>query len=708
MSDRSLHDIAHPHVITVTPATLLQEALSRMESERISCLVVVDEGYRPVGIFTEQDAVHMVAGGRFDGAQAISGVMTHPVQTLPGNMEFHDAFQLMSNAGHRHLVVVDDQGKLAGIASETDFYHHLSVEYLAELKTVAAAMRLDVPTLTEDTDLAKASQVMAERRQGCVVVVRGDQAVGILTERDIVRLAREIEDPNTVKVAAVMRFPLLSVAPDSPLQEATRLMDSRATRRLVVIDEGRLVGLITQHDIALALETRHLEYLIETVERQQVELTKVRQQATDLALIRDQHIQLQVLMHAFDASANAIVITDASAKILWTNPAFSRLSGYDLTEVMGHTPGELLRSGQQDQPFYKHLWDTILSGQVWHGELVNKNKSGKLYHEELTITPVRVGGNEITHFIAIQQDITQRKSMESQLRDSQLLFASVANSVPALIWMTGPTPGCTWFNESWLAFTGRTLEQETGYGWTAHIHPEDLPERLKKFNDGFEARQAYALEYRLRRHDGEYRWMLGQARPRLDASGQFAGYVGSCLDVTEHKNLQLELAHLASTDFLTGLSNRRHFLEQMDITLARFHRHGPDTALIMLDLDHFKQVNDDYGHAAGDEALRHFSELIRAASRRVDLLGRLGGEEFAILMPDTTGEGAMEYAERLRLALESNPPRIGERSIPLTLSAGVTIFDATDASVDSILLRADDALYQAKRLGRNRVETIKI
>jgi diguanylate cyclase (GGDEF)-like protein/PAS domain S-box-containing protein len=274
--------------------------------------------------------------------------------------------------------------------------------------------------------------------------------------------------------------------------------------------------------------------------------------------------------------------------------------------------------------------------------------------------------------------------------------------------MTGPTPGCTWFNESWLAFTGRTLEQETGYGWTAHIHPEDLPERLKKFNDGFEARQAYALEYRLRRHDGEYRWMLGQARPRLDASGQFAGYVGSCLDVTEHKNLQLELAHLASTDFLTGLSNRRHFLEQMDITLARFHRHGPDTALIMLDLDHFKQVNDDYGHAAGDEALRHFSELIRATSRRVDLQGRLGGEEFAILMPDTTGEGAMEYAERLRQALESNPPRIGERSIPLTLSAGVTIFDATDASVDSILLRADDALYQAKRLGRNRVETIKI
>jgi len=703
MSDRTLSDIAHHHVISVTPDSTLLDALSLMESERISCLVVVDDNYCPVGIFTEQDAVNLVGSGRASSGLTMAGAMSHPLQTMSGSMEYHDAFQLMSNAGHRHLVVVDDDGRLAGIASETDFYHHLSLEYLTELKTVSSAMRRDEPSLTENIDLASASQYMAEKRQGCVVVVRGEHAVGILTERDVVRLAQEIENPREVPVADVMRFPLLSVSPDSPLQEATRIMDGHGTRRLVVLEEGRLVGLITRHDVALALETRHLEYLIQTVERQQVELSKAHQQAADLALIRDQNIQLQVLMHAFDASANAIVITDASGKILWTNPAFSRLSGYELVDVMGRSPGELLRSGQQDQPFYKHLWDTILAGQVWHGELINKRKNGTLYNEELTITPVRVGGGDITHFIAIKQDISQRKTMERQLRESELLFSSVANSVPALIWMTGTDRSCTWFNESWLNFTGRTLEQEIGQGWTAHIHPDDQLVRLNKFNEGFTNKQPYALEYRLRRHDGEYRWILGQARPRYDASGEFAGFIGSCLDVTDQKNLQLELAQLASTDSLTGLSNRRHFLEQMEVSLARFRRHNPATALIMLDLDHFKRVNDDYGHAAGDVSLRHFAGLIQSTTRKIDLHGRLGGEEFAILMPDTAIDGAMEYAERLRQKLQDNPPRFGQRTIPLTLSAGVTAFTSKDESVDSILQRADEALYEAKRTGRNRV-----
>lgn len=704
MSERTLQDIANVHVITVSPDSLLQDALARMEAERISCLVVVDDNYRPVGIFTEQDAVRMVAGGHRANGGTMAGAMSHPVHAMPGHTEYHDAFQLMSNAGYRHLVVLDDEGRLAGIASETDFYHHLSVEYLAELKTVATAMRHDVPTLPEDADLALASRVMEEWQQGCVVVVRGDRAVGILTERDVVRLAREVEEPRKVLVASVMRTPLLSIAPDRPLQEATRLMDSHGTRRLVVLEGESLVGLITRHEIALALESRHLEFLIETVERQRQELDKAHQQAADLALIRDENIQLQVLMHAFDASANAIVITDTQARILWANPAFSRLSGYDLAEVMGHSPGELVHSGQQEKPFYQHMWKSIQAGKVWQGELINKRKDGRLYHEELTITPVRVGGGKITHFIAVMQDISQRKSMERQLRDSQLLFSSVANSVPALIWMTGIAKGCTWFNDSWLDFTGRAMDDEIGYGWTEHVHPDDLSGYLAKFDAGFDSREPYSLEYRMRRQDGEYRWLLAKARPRFDAAGEFAGYVGSCLDITEQKNLQLELVRLASTDALTGLANRRYFLEQMEIALARFRRHGTPTALIMMDLDHFKQVNDSYGHAGGDEALRHFSTLVRATSRKVDLPGRLGGEEFAILMPDTGPTGAMDYAERLRRVLESSPARLGDQIIQLTMSAGVSIFVASDQTVDTALTRADAALYRAKNQGRNRVE----
>jgi diguanylate cyclase (GGDEF)-like protein/PAS domain S-box-containing protein len=287
----------------------------------------------------------------------------------------------------------------------------------------------------------------------------------------------------------------------------------------------------------------------------------------------------RLLVSALEAVPNGIVITDPQARIEWVNPAFESLTGYDHQEAAGRRPAELVKSGEHDQSFYATMWKTILAGQTWRGEVINKRRDGSHYHEELTIAPVLDPSGELRHFVGIKQDISERKRLEAELR------------------------------------------------------------------------------------------------------------------------LQ------ASTDALTGLANRRHFLALLEQEMARQKRFGePASALLMFDLDHFKQINDSHGHAAGDAVLRRFAELMQASLRKTDRAGRLGGEEFAILLIGADSQGALEFADRLRQQVAAEVVAFETRMLRVTVSVGMTRLSAADATVDIVLARADAALYQAKANGRNRVE----
>ncbi len=174
-------------------------------------------------------------------------------------------------------------------------------------------------------------------------------------------------------------------------------------------------------------------------------------------------------------------------------------------------------------------------------------------------------------------------------------------------------------------------------------------------------------------------------------------------DISERKRMEAQLVELATTDALTGLHNRRYFLSRLVEGIARVKRFGENACVIMLDCDHFKIVNDTYGHAVGDEVLRGLAEILRQNARQTDVVGRVGGEEFAVLLNDTTFEFALDWAERVRHMVAGHVYNVGGEGFFVTISLGCAALNADD-SENSVLLRADQALYQAKLNGRNRVE----
>lgn len=196
-----------------------------------------------------------------------------------------------------------------------------------------------------------------------------------------------------------------------------------------------------------------------------------------------------------------------------------------------------------------------------------------------------------------------------------------------------------------------------------------------------------------------------KAKPYTDNDLQTVALLADLAwDFAEGKRMEAELVAMATTDFLTGLYNRRNFMARMVAELDRLKRFDiPHAAVLMLDLDHFKRVNDNYGHAVGDAVLKHFAALLRDELRKIDTGGRVGGEEFAILLLGADLTAAKQFAERLRTKVADTPLVHEGQPIPVTVSIGIAALDAGDSSADAALTRADTALYEAKRTGRNRV-----
>jgi diguanylate cyclase (GGDEF)-like protein/PAS domain S-box-containing protein len=332
----------------------------------------------------------------------------------------------------------------------------------------------------------------------------------------------------------------------------------------------------------------------------------------------------------------------------------------------------------------------------------NSLRSGRL-----DVTVPEEGAQEIAD-LAENFNAMARSMQETQtkLANSELHFRALANSGQALVWTSGLDGGCEYFNEPWLRFTGRTQEQEQGEGWADGVHPDDRSRCLETYQTAFNRRESFSMEYRLRHVSGEYRWIMDQGSPRFDTEGHFLGYVGHCMDVTEAKRAEAEIERLAYHDALTGLPNRVLFLDRLAQALAASRRNRRCGAVLFVDLDQFKRINDVHGHALGDAVLRDVARRLEFYLRQEDTVARLGGDEFVILLPDLAanlgdaGSLVMAVAEKIRSALES-PVSIDGQEFVTGASIGITVFPKDAESVDDLMREADTAMYRAKERGRN-------
>jgi diguanylate cyclase (GGDEF)-like protein/PAS domain S-box-containing protein len=235
-------------------------------------------------------------------------------------------------------------------------------------------------------------------------------------------------------------------------------------------------------------------------------------------------------------------------------------------------------------------------------------------------------------------------------------------------------------------------------------HPDDREAERQRLEWLLEGRiEEVSGEKRLVRPDGDARWVQVRSAPLGDGT-----FVQQLQDVTEHRRFQRELEHLASHDTLTGLLNRRRFEEALEQALANVRRHGDEAAVLTLDIDNFKHVNDTYGHPAGDEVLRAIAEALQGRTRATDRVARLGGDEFGVILARTDSDGARAVAEELLEAVRSAGVAIGDRRIRVTASAGLRSLDSEErAGAGDLLSEADMAMYDAKERGRDRLSIIR-
>jgi nitrogen fixation negative regulator NifL len=262
--------------------------------------------------------------------------------------------------------------------------------------------------------------------------------------------------------------------------------------------------------------------------------------ARDITDRKETEKQLVLLTTALEAAANGIILVDKDGTIMWSNPAFSRMTGYSKREIVGKNP-RILNSGKQDKEFFRNLWETILAGKVWRGELINRRKNGSLYYEEQIITPVIDQNGKITNFISIRQDITEHKKAEDALRKSEEQYRSLVIATAQIVWQTNAVGEVVEDNLLWREFTGQTLEEFIGRGWINVLHPADQERVSAVWAHSVETKSTYETEYRIRNHSGEFTYFAVRGVPIMDKDGNISSWVGTCTDITEKKNYESQL-----------------------------------------------------------------------------------------------------------------------------------------------------------------------
>lgn len=455
----------------------------------------------------------------------------------------------------------------------------------------------------------------------------------------------------------------------------------------------------------------------------------------------------KTLIRALEQTADNVMITDKDGTIIFVNNAFVKTTGYTKTEVVGQNP-RILKSGQHTKDYYQKLWTTILSGGIFRATTTNKKKSGEFYHSDQTISSIKDHRGNITHFISVWKDVSERIKFEEKLKDlnkslefertklEQILNfdkkISQINNLEKLIdfiieksCMILESERCSLMlldeesqelcikgaigmDEKVIAQEGIKLRNEIA----SRVIEENLPLLVKDVEQDKRIKRKNRLCYHSKsfmsvpiKLNERLIGVVNVTDKNLPSNNVYTeldlkiltAIVRQAAIAIENAKIYKELRYLTITDSMTNLYNYRYFSRNLDREINRVNRFQRPLCLLMMDIDHFKAYNDSFGHVAGDHLLRQIGKVLLKSVRDIDIVCRYAGDEFAIIMSETDLQEAKLAAERILHGVSNL-----EFARKVTVSIGIARYHL-HSKKQELVLKADNALYEAKKNGRNRI-----
>ena len=411
-------------------------------------------------------------------------------------------------------------------------------------------------------------------------------------------------------------------------------------------------------------------------------------------------------------------LTEHTADIIWTidmelrttymSPSVERVLGFTAEEWMRlrfdefATPESVSREYAELQiQLELEASGTADPNRTLTLEIEMYHKNGSTVWMELAMRAIRDDAGKLVGMVGVSRDITERRKTISALRESEERFRSLFEQSMDAIYVAAPDGRILEANQAWMDLFGYTREDLTTLkAVDVYAEPGARDASLQRIAEAGYVKDAI----RLKKKNGAVFDCERSVIALRDQSGALVAYQGVQRDVTEQRRARAELEHLARFDALTGILNRRLILEKVDEWIVHVRRYKGHLSVVMLDIDHFKLVNDRYGHQVGDRVLADTAHLLQRSLRQTDFAGRYGGEEFLLVLPQTDAAGAAVIAERARVILQGTAMHDAEGgTYGVTASFGVAEWSAGN-DVDALVGRADAAMYRAKEAGRNRVE----
>ncbi|MDY0122281.1 MAG: EAL domain-containing protein [Sulfurimonas sp.] len=543
----------------------VQYALEYMKENAISSVVVIDDVHKPLGIFTEYDTLKIISRA-LDKKSPLRSIMSTNLFVLDEATELHNAYMYMQEKNYRHVIVIDEQGKYKGVASEGDFLRNMGFKDLDAISNIKNYISKVYLVVHKNEALSEVAKKMSSLKSDYAIVVENGVPQGQITQRDISHFCTIHTEVSNPLVKDIASSSMQMVKEEILIHDAVSLMESHGVHHLVVVDEQKqLLGVISRQNILKAIYGEHFDFLLKTIENKSANEQRLQ------ALQEEFKNKTIFLRTVVDTLPDLVWLKDVDGKYLACNPMFEKFFGASEEEIVGKTDFDFV-DAKLAQCFLEHDKKALMLG----------------------------GSSE---------------------------------------------------NEEYLRFA-----------------------------------------------DGSYEGLFDTTKtPMRDTSGAIIGILGIAHDATQRREREKELEKVANYDLLTNLPNRNLFKTHLKKSLSNALRNEHSIALVIFDLDRFKDINDSYGHTVGDELLKQVAQRFLSRARQGDIVGRLGGDEFAIILEHIKDpSAAMTFTHELLDSLSAVYTLSQELQIHIGASAGIVIAPKDAQTVEELLQYADSALYKAK------------